>query len=93
MGLLKYLEHGHIFLSCDSIHGHVEKNMRRMMNLHNFSDIVSAVQTSGGGQKTIELGLDAFTAWDQDRRETTGKLWLYHFLTISLSLNLGKIRN
>ena len=53
----KYLEHGHTFLSCDSIHGHVEENMIRMMNLHNFSDIVSPVQTSGGGPKTIELGL------------------------------------
>ena len=68
---LKYLEVGHTFLSCDSFHGVVEKNMRRLQNLFNFKDFVSAVQTSGGGPRVIEMKPEDFAAWD--RRVTTGK--------------------
>ena len=68
---LKYLESGHTFLSCDSFHGVVEKNMRQVKNIYNFDDFVTTVQTSGGGPKVIQMEAGDFTAWD--RRVTTGK--------------------
>ena len=41
-------------MSCDLFPGHVEKNMRRLITLNYFKDFVAAVQTSGGGPRTIE---------------------------------------
>ena len=67
----KYLETGHTFLSCDSFHGLVERRMRKLGKMFNFHDLESAIQTAGGGPKTIPLEYTDFTKWD--KRVTGGK--------------------
>lgn len=68
---LKYLETGHTFLSCDSFHGLVEKNMRKRGIIHNFKDLVAVVQTAGGGPKILEMDVSDFREWN--KRVTGGK--------------------
>ena len=67
----KYLETGHIFLSADSFHGLVEKNMQKKGKVNMFPDFVSVVETCGGAPKTVPMAPQDFQAWD--KRVTGGK--------------------
>ena len=61
----KYLETGHTYMSADSFHGHVEKRMEQMKHLHDFNDLVTSIETSGGGPRVLQMAFDDFCEWDK----------------------------
>jgi len=58
---LRYLEKGHTFMSADSYHASVESAMRKMKNVYDFSDFVSAVERYGA--KVIKMTTGDFVMW------------------------------
>ena len=44
---MKYFEKGHTFMSADSFHARVEKEIKTLKNLFDFNDFLSALDTAG----------------------------------------------
>ena len=60
----RYFEPRHTFMSADSFHRQVEKSLKRMKKVYDFSDFVSCVQSCNSGKVDVkEMRQEDFFTW------------------------------
>ena len=57
----KFFEPGHTFMAADSVHSHIEKNMKKMKSVYDFEDFKSCITQSSC--EVMELNYYNFMAW------------------------------
>ena len=71
--ILNYLETGHTFMSADSVHAGVEKEIRKQPsgNVYDFDDFVEIIQNSNSKKVVaIKAQLETFRAWKKLHSQT-----------------------
>ena len=67
---VKYLEPGHTFMSADSVHGLIEKEMNRVGNVEDFPGFSRCIArcSTGGKVVPVEMGYSDFLKFDNGFR-------------------------
>ncbi len=61
---LKYLEAGHTFMSADSVHHGIEKEMKQVRNIYDWGDFVSMARNSNSKNTTVwDMQISDFQKW------------------------------
>ena len=70
---VKYLVAGHTHMDADSIHGHVEKAMRRKKDVYDMDDLVEVMKNSNRRNDVHVLTPQNFRDWPAENRSRTVK--------------------
>ena len=60
---VKYLERGHTFMRCDSIHGQISKRLQRAKNVYTFDDLILIIRSSSTNILPIPMQVTEMRDW------------------------------
>ena len=96
---LKFFEPGHTFMAADSVHAAIEKQMKKVQKINDFSDFIAVVEKSNRvGIKTIPLSFGDFLDFTDETSATKLKasgrpkladMYIVQFRTTSKKLFYG----
>ncbi len=71
--VLKYLEPGHTSMAADSLHGHIEKELRRQKDVLTRDDLHVAMKKAVKGANLLTLKHSDFYDWENEARSRGGR--------------------
>jgi hypothetical protein len=60
---LKYLVPGHTHMMADSIHGHIEKKLRRARDVYDLKDLIEIMNKATKSNEVMQLNISNFRDW------------------------------
>ena len=70
----KYLTAGHTQMLADMVHANIEKRIRRMGNVYDLNDFLTAVNGSMKNVQTVQLELTDMRQWTSGKKQVRGNV-------------------